>query len=455
MPTNTPPLCFVRCLLLSMIATYSALISDTAAEQPPPSVSRSSTTYAFSNGQWFDGTAFRAETVYVVNGHLTRVKPQTIDTEVDLTHGFVIPPFGEAHNHNVEGPWNIDTVIHTYLQAGVFYVKNPNNITDFSDQIRDKINRPDSIDVVFANGGLTASGGHPVALYEHALRTMRYAPVVGELTPGWFANRAYFTIDSETDLRDTWPQILRGKPDFIKVYLAYSEDAQKHSTTEDSHQRRGLYPTLVPLAVIKAHAAGLRVSAHVETVSDFHVAVTAGVDEIAHLPGFVIASPEEAYRARISEDDAALAAKSNVTVVTTTRLSHTWHGGGHQHGEHNPHKANSHVALVEEHQKRNLRFLHQHGVKIAIGSDHDETSVPEVMNLRRLGVFDNVTLLNMWTTTTAHAIFPRRAIGSLADRQEASFLVLRCNPLDDFACVEQITLRVKQGQVLHLQGDSR
>ncbi|MBM4256118.1 MAG: amidohydrolase family protein [Deltaproteobacteria bacterium] len=436
--------------LLIVCITCRALGGMTAAAQSSSSASQPSTTSAFVNGQWFNGTEFRTETVYIVNGRLTRMKPHRVDVERDLTQGFVIPPFGEAHNHNVEGAWNIDAVIQTYLKAGVFYVKNPNNIPDFSEQIRDKINHPTSMDVAFANGGLTTSGGWPIALYEHVLRTMRYAPVVGELAPGWFANRAYFIIDSEADLRERWPQIMARKPDFVKVYLASTENFEKHRNAADRHVRRGVNPLFVPMIVARAHAAGLRVSAHVETASDFHVALVSGVDEIAHLPGFAITSPAQAQQAHISDDDAALAAKNNVTVVTTTRLSHTWHGGEHGHaGGHGQDKALL-VSAIEGQQKQNLRVLHQHGVKLAIGSDHDETSVPEALNLHRLGVFDNRTLLKMWTEATPLAIFPGRAIGSLAEGQEASFLVLRCNPLNDFACVEQITQRVKQGSVLTL-----
>jgi imidazolonepropionase-like amidohydrolase len=386
---------------------------------------------------------------YTADGRLRKEKPAHVDTIIDLTGGFVIPPFGEAHNHNVEGRWNIDSVIQTYLQAGVFYVKNPNNIPDFSDQIRDKINRPTSIDVVFANGGLTASGGHPSGLYEHMLRTLRYEPAVGPLPEGWFNGRAFFLIDTEADLQEKWPQILARKPDFIKTYLADAEDFEKNRDNLDPQVRTGLNPTLLPVIVAQAHAEGLRVTTHVETAMDFHYAVAAGVDEIAHLPGFFLQSPEHASRAQIAEEDATRASAQGITVVTTTRLSHTWHGGAQAHGSGPAHANEQLVAIVEEYQKRNLRLLHGHGVTLAIGSDHDETSLPEAMNLLRLGVFDHLTLLKMWAETTPQAIFPNRAIGALEEGREASFLVLACNPITDFSCVENIQLRVKQGYILN------
>ena len=154
--------------------------SSKASHQTMPSESDS---YAFLNGRWFDGQGFQAATWYSVQGRLTRTPPQGRVETVDLSGLFVVPPFGEAHNHNVEGPWNVQAVVERYLKDGVFYVKNPNNVRDFALQIRSAVNQPASIDATFAHAGLTGRGGHPIALYEDVLRGSRYEPVivVGEL----------------------------------------------------------------------------------------------------------------------------------------------------------------------------------------------------------------------------------------------------------------------------------
>jgi len=57
-------------------------------------------------------------------------------------------------------------------------------------------------------------------------------------------------------------------------------------------------------------------------------------------------------------------------------------------------------------------------------------------------------LLDIWTRATAKAIFPARKIGELKEGGEASFLVSRGNPIDDFAAIRDIVLEVKQGAVL-------
>jgi len=60
----------------------------------------------------------------------------------------------------------------------------------------------------------------------------------------------------------------------------------------------------LPKVVEKAHANNLRVSTHVENAADFHYAIAAGADEIAHLP----------FRTStlIGVEDAKLAAKRGI-----------------------------------------------------------------------------------------------------------------------------------------------
>ena len=55
----------------------------------------------------------------------------------------------------------------------------------------------------------------------------------------------------------------------------------------------------------------------------------------------------------------------------------------------------------------------------------------------------------MWSVTAAQTIFPRRKIGHLRVGYEASFIVLRGNPLEDFERVKDIQLRFKQGLLIN------
>ena len=387
---------------------------------------------AFVNGAWFNGSSFETKTGYSIDGRLTFHRPARIDRTIDLKGGFVIPPFGEAHNHNVETLNKVDALIARYLQHGIFYVKNPNSLARDRPVISPKINRPQSIDVVFSNGGLTGSGGHPVEIPERVIRRGLWTMADAE---GGF----YYIVDNKEQLATKWPSIMATKPDFIKTYLLYSEDYEKRKNDPHFKYWRGLNPSLLPLIVKKAHAAGLRVSIHIESAADFHNALIAGVDEINHMPGFRMGADVDSHSPsefEISEADARLAARSG-TYVVTTLMSATQQTDPSQRKQQD---------LVNS---RNLSLLLKHHVKVAFGSDsYRDDTVPEALYVYSLHVTDNRTLLNIWCSATAETIFPHRRIGYLKEGYEASFIVLASNPLDDFTAVELITLRVKQGQVL-------
>ena len=341
---------------------------------------------------------------YASGGLLTAKAPKTVDEVVDLHDGYVVPPFGDAHNHYIAGPHDIDKILHEYLKDGIVYAKNPASIHRDSLLIADKINRPDSVDVVFANAGLTASGGHPV--------------------------------------RKKWPMILADHPDFIKTHLLYSEEFEKRRDDPAYYGDRGLDPKLLPSIVARAHRDHLRVSCHIETAVDFRNALASGIDEINHLPGYY-PDLEHAGWFRITAEDAALAARKKVVVVTTTYVAVA------------EMKDPGEVKRAREIQAANLRLLHDAGVKIAIGPDvYGATSLPEAMSLRDLKVFDNLTLLKMWNETSPRTIFPTRKLGQLRDGYEASFLVLGGNPIDDFEKVRDIRMRFKQGAFLRLPNDN-
>jgi len=164
-------------------------------------------------------------------------------------------------------------------------------------EVRAKLNRPGSIDIVFANGGLTSHGGHPAPLHDY----LASLGVFKGLGPAQMENRAYFLVDSEAELDAKWPRILAGHPDFIKTFLLFSEAFEGREPLRretDGKPNKGLDPRVLAAIVARAHAAGLRVSTHIDTVRDFENAVNAGVDESGPLAG---AAP----RGRLAEDGQA------------------------------------------------------------------------------------------------------------------------------------------------------
>jgi hypothetical protein len=171
----------------------------------------------YPNGVWLAESGFERRTAWSVGETLTFVRPARIDSSIDLAGGFVVPPFGEAHNHNVENPDRIDALVRKYLEHGIFYVKNPTNFPRVREKLAGKINSPTTIDVTFSNGGLTGSGGHPLDLVRR--NVARGSWPVAEEVEGF-----YWIVDTTADLDWKWPRIMEGRPDFLKTTLVYSEE---------------------------------------------------------------------------------------------------------------------------------------------------------------------------------------------------------------------------------------
>lgn len=79
--------------------------------------------YQFTGGLWFNGKEFKKRTFYSSNGVLTTTKPSKIDETIDLAGGYVVPPFGEAHNHSLESDYNFAEINHDFSEAKDWILK--------------------------------------------------------------------------------------------------------------------------------------------------------------------------------------------------------------------------------------------------------------------------------------------------------------------------------------------
>src|SRR6185503_5485410 len=206
-----------------------------------------------------------------------------------------------------------------------------------------------SIDFVAANQGWTSPGGHPVEIIKQGAQ-------MGIISAQYLADSldygAAMLVDTPADVDSHWPAFLSAnpKPDFIKLYLLVSEEHARRRPDPKMEGNRGLDPALVPLIVQRAHAAGLHVSAHVSTAADFRVAVNAGVDQLAHLPG-QRGNPAPYL---LTDADAAAAAARKVKIITTVAMRND-------------------SALTDRIMRDvyapNIRVLRSAGVPLFIGSD--------------------------------------------------------------------------------------
>jgi imidazolonepropionase-like amidohydrolase len=405
---------------------------------------------AVENGLWFNGTGFDDRTFYIRSGYLQSTRPARVDSVLDLRGRFVIPPLGDAHTHNLDGEFGIEQVSDAYRSEGTFYVQVLTNTASGAARVRSRFGGRCSIDVVYANGGITSTLSHPFLAYEpramglyadweahaDAIRTSRLRE-----------NDAYWFVDDEEDLARKWPSIEGARPGILKVFLLDAIEAPPEIPSAGLPSGRGLRPSLVPRIVRLAHEAGLRVAAHVETAKDFDVAVRAGVQVIAHMPGYDLGSRDDGSSESNAatgpfevSDDMAREAGHRGTVVTPT-VGWTFAATG-------PDSARL-VARRHDLMRRNLSRLREHGVTMVLGSDwYGATGWHEMQAMRELGTWSDRELLTMWAVDTPRSIFPDRRIGRLDDGYEASFLVLRNDPTRSIDALKGIELRVKQGCVL-------
>jgi imidazolonepropionase-like amidohydrolase len=402
------------------------------------------------NGHWFDGRTFRERTFYIVDGRLTSRRPRQIDKVIDLNSGFVVPPFGDAHCHHFDANYSIDQQVGMYLRDGVFYAAVQTDVRSGALQVANKLNQPNSVDVAYAHGALTSSFGHGVEIYEGLVLFRRPGAInaeeVKKLRESHVReNDAYYIIDTLDDLTRKWPTILAGRPDFIKIYLLISEEYEATIKRTDTVGDRGIDPKLVPVVVSKAHAAGLRVSAHVDTVTDYRVALRARVDEMAHLPGYYIGKDDDPLKYELTKADAQETAMRKISVIVAPVFYDMFNPQSQRYDAQA-------TARTDAVRVRNLRLLRKYKVQLAFGSDrYGNTPVDDVLYLQRLGVFSNLEMLKIWCEATPHLIFPSRKIGYLKEGYEASFLVLDGNPIEDFSKIKSVRLRVKQGVPIKLR----
>jgi imidazolonepropionase-like amidohydrolase len=110
---------------------------------------------------------------------------------------------------------------------------------------------------------------------------------------------------------------MSSKPDVIKIFLLDTENFEEKKKSTNTIDDKGLDPALVPSIVRRAHSNRLRVAAHVETAADVRVAIAAGVDILAHLPGLAPKANEASTRYELTERDVRI-------VVSSVYLQHSF-----------------------------------------------------------------------------------------------------------------------------------
>lgn len=385
----------------------------------------------YKNGLWWQGDGFVEQSWYVVNGKLQQQKPAAVANTVDLQRQFVVAPFADAHNHNLQNPWLAQRFSQSYEQAGVLYglmmCSNGNVKAQTEAALAET---PLSIEL--ATACVTSSDGHPVRMALQPADNDSEPP-----KPEDVYDKSLIIIDTPAQITEKWPLIQASQTKIVKLILVHSED-QSRRDNEKFFGVNGLTPEVVRELVPFLQDQGLRVAAHVESAADFELAVNAGVDILAHLPGYSWWKGKTADDYRLSDAAIASAAKQNITLITTTSVVDLFTNINADRKQQ-----------IQALQKENLNRLRAAGVPLIMGSDRFDANVlTEYSYLTDMQVFAPAELLNMLTRDTAQAIFPDRKVGEFRDGYEANFLVLAENPLEQPQAVNNVVMKVKQGDVL-------
>ena len=413
--------------------------------------SHTTSNISYINGQWFDGNAFSKKTLYSKNGYFTDREPSRIDSTIDLSGKFIIPPFGDAHTHELADTNSLQKMLPRFIEDGIFYVQVLTNHASKVTEFRKEFSQPGSIDVIYANGGFTATLGHPFVAFETSALGLHWSAMFTQrdkIRGSRLAeNDAYWFLDSPEEVQEKWDSIMTTNPDILKIYLIRTSEYDELFNSGNMGNF-GLSTETARAIVNKAKDNNLRVVAHVETAYDIRVGLDIGVDGFGHLPGYSWDGLADSETYRLTVEDLQKAAEANVYVTPTVNFARVYATTYDENGM--PNINTDRLKTVNLFLSTELQRLHEAGVIIAIGSDQqNETSLAELHYMHdELNVFDNATLLRLATYTTPKAIFPDRKIGKFENDYEASFLALNGNPLKDWSTLNNISMRVKNGYII-------
>jgi imidazolonepropionase-like amidohydrolase len=383
--------------------------------------------YELRNGAWYNGQDFSTGNWYMTGGTLTRKAPTKVDSVIDLTGKWVVPPLADAYCSSLSDNPNAKMVTESYMGEGVFYLQILSNSQEDRKALGGLVNTANTPDAVFANGGITCTLGEPFIRYEAPAQNIRNPQMIAQrydqikLLRAMLGN-GYWFIDNKTALEANWKKMEEQKPDLISIYLL---DAANSGGKEG----KGLTPDVAKLVVKKAHRAKLRVYAHVETADDVRLATKLGVDGIANLP----AAADSTKGPKLEAADWAKLAKKKTPVIPL--LSHAQTQGAD--------------AGSQEIQAQRLKELLDNGVQVVIGSDDPQRTIRAELNYWfQNSRIDYGKALQIVCVATPQAIFPGRKIGRFDEGYEASFLVLDDNPLNNILKLRAISWKAKQGKII-------
>ncbi|NNE98715.1 MAG: hypothetical protein HKN25_06815 [Pyrinomonadaceae bacterium] len=392
-------------------------------------------------GNIFDGKKFVKKDLYIADGKITFEKPGTLEKTIKIENQFVIPPFGDAHTHNLDREFQLTYLPEQYLKEGTFYVQNLTAKTKNIDYFRKYFSTKQTPDVIFANQGISSTSGHPFMAYEPYVMGLydasKWKDNIEKIrTSRLDEGNSYIFIDSKKAAKEKLKGFFAGKPDIVKIFLVDVGNFEKNSVDEILGNS-GLPAELAEYVTKESQKRGLKVYAHIDTAEDFETGVKIGVDGFAHMPTWN-GKPETKQEFQVSKKVLEKAANRNIVISPTIAITT---GGTDKDSQ----EYKNQIEFIRQF----LSKYHKLGGTILIGSDYfNRPLTVELKAFIEVDAFEELELLKIVSETTPRAIFPERKIGFLKEGYEGSVLVLKKNPLEDSENLFGITHWIKQGQIL-------
>ncbi len=399
-----------RCSLLLQVSAVLTIASPANSSTPCD--------VTLAGAKVWDGASFQTRSLSIRGGVF--VSPDLKLPTVDASPYYLIPPFADAHTHTIDEPQDPNDKTHARnIAAGVFYALNPNNIRTIGPNAAPTNT---TVELQAAGGGITRVGGHPHPLYSF-LAGRGYLGAMKEADLG---GRAFHEVSTPAEARLAVRAVKANGASVVKLYLLAHGTAHSDGLTEENFRA----------AADEARKVGLRPIVHIETASDFRLAVDARVAAIVHLPYKFSKTDPNGADLMITAEDARSAAAAKIVVVPTLTAGFTDYDGAK-------------LATIQAVQRHNLVMLRDAGVPIAIGADNYRLGLHDELTLMRAtALFEGPALINMATTNGARLAFSGRKLGTLEPGSEASFIAFFQSPMSDWAGARTPVEGMRAGRVL-------
>lgn len=178
--------------------------------------------YVIERGLVWNGEEFVQKSIFISDGVFIAQRPASADTIINAHGTYIIPPFGDFHTHVFDSEFAqpVDSI---YRSRGIFFAQELVNNPGGRTQNLEYLNRPETVDVAFANGAITSNYGHPIESYERMAlginwpRTQAQRDTIRESR--LMEGQTYYIVDDTSDIQPKLNQLASTEPDIAKLIL--------------------------------------------------------------------------------------------------------------------------------------------------------------------------------------------------------------------------------------------